>query len=66
MLRERLCNSEFYSPNTFQTSSLNALYKSLGSAAAMRFLTLLHKTLIDYVQISRTIYQDQTINEIVY
>ncbi|MEI1377304.1 hypothetical protein PQG02_11540 [Nostoc sp. UHCC 0926] len=43
---------------------INALYKSLGSAAAMRFLTLLHKTPTDYVEISKTIYQDQTIDEI--
>ncbi len=47
-----------------KVKGINALYKSLGSAAAMRFLTLLHKTSTDYVQISRTIYQDQTIDEI--
>ncbi|WP_373526260.1 hypothetical protein [Nostoc sp.] len=41
-----------------QVKGINALYKSLGSAAAMRFLTLLHKTSTDYVQMSRTVYQD--------
>jgi hypothetical protein len=47
-----------------KVKGINALYKSLGSAAAMRFLTLLHKTPTDYVEISKTIYQDQTIDEI--
>ena len=43
---------------------IKALYESLGSAATMRFLTLLHKTPTDYVEISKTIYQDQSIEEI--
>ncbi|MGM3308167.1 hypothetical protein ACSQ6I_19680 [Anabaena sp. WFMT] len=43
---------------------IKALYKSLGSAAAMSFLTLLHKTPTDYVEISKIIYQDQSIEEI--
>ncbi|WP_251959099.1 hypothetical protein [Nostoc commune] len=47
-----------------RVKGINALYKSLGSAAAMRFLILLHKNPTDYVEISRTIYQDQTIDEI--
>jgi hypothetical protein len=47
-----------------RVKGINALYKSLGSAAAMRFLTLLHKTPTDYVEISKTIYQDQTVDEI--
>ena len=34
-----------------KVKGINALYKSLGSAAAMRFLTLLHKTPTDYVEI---------------
>jgi hypothetical protein len=47
-----------------RVQGINALYKSLGSAAAIRFLNLLHKTPTDYVEISRTIYKDQTIDEI--
>ncbi|MBD2516728.1 hypothetical protein H6G93_17235 [Nostoc sp. FACHB-973] len=47
-----------------RVKGINALYKYLGSAAAMRFLTLLHKNPTDYVEISRTIYQDQSIDEI--
>ncbi|MDF5711908.1 MAG: hypothetical protein PUP90_30585 [Nostoc sp. S4] len=47
-----------------RVKGINALEKSLGSAVAMRLLTLLHKTPTDYVQISRTIYQDRTIDEI--
>jgi hypothetical protein len=34
---------------------IKALYESLGSAAAMRFLTLLHKTPTDYVEISKNL-----------
>ena len=47
-----------------KSKGIKALYESLGSAAAMRFLTLLHKTPTDYVEISKTIYQDQSIEEI--
>ena len=38
--------------------------KVLGPAAAIRFLTLLHREPTDYVEISRRLYEGQTIDEI--
>lgn len=43
---------------------IEALQKSLGSAAALRFLTLLHREPTNYVEVSRRLYEGQTINEI--
>ena len=45
-------------------SGIEALNKALGSAAALRFLTLLHREPTDYVEISRRLYEGQTIDEI--
>lgn len=43
---------------------IEALNKALGPAAALRFLTLLHQEPTDYVEISRRLYEGQTIEEI--
>lgn len=43
---------------------IEALQKSLGSAAALRFLTLLHREPTNYVEVSRRLYAGQTIDEI--
>lgn len=45
-------------------NGIEALNKALGSAAALRFLTLLHREPTDYVEISRQLYRGQTIDEI--
>lgn len=45
-------------------SGIEALNKALGPAAALRFLTLLHRESTDYVEISRRLYEGQTIDEI--
>jgi hypothetical protein len=45
-------------------SGIEALNKALGPAAALRFLTLLHREPTDYVEISRRLYEGQTIEEI--
>lgn len=45
-------------------SGIEALNKALGPAAALRFLTLLHREPTDYVEISRRLYKGQTIDEI--
>ncbi|MCK4820500.1 hypothetical protein KA005_32345 [bacterium] len=47
-----------------RVSGIEALNKALGSAAALRFLTLLHREHTDYVEISRRLYEGQTIEEI--
>ncbi len=43
---------------------IEALNKALGPAAALRFLTLFHREPTDYVEISRRLYEGQTIEEI--
>lgn len=43
---------------------IEALNKSLGTTAALRFLTLLHREPTDYVEISKRLYEGQTIDEI--
>jgi len=43
---------------------IEALNKALGPAAALKFLTLLHRESTDYVEISRRLYEGQTIDEI--
>jgi len=43
---------------------IEALNKTLGPSAALRFLTLLHREATDYVEISRRLYKGQTIHEI--
>ena len=47
-----------------RVSGIEALNESLGPAAALRFLTLLHREPTDYVEISRRLYEGQTIDEI--
>ena len=45
-------------------TGIEALNKALGPAAALRFLTLLHREPTDYVEISQRLYEGQTIEEI--
>ncbi|MBL7074334.1 hypothetical protein ISS37_03730 [candidate division KSB1 bacterium] len=47
-----------------RVSGIEALNKVLGSTAALRFLTLLHREPTDYIEISRRLYEGQTIEEI--
>ncbi len=43
---------------------IEALNQALGPSDALRFLTLLHREPTDYVEISRRLYEGQTIDEI--
>ena len=43
---------------------IEALNKALGPAAALRFLSLLHRQPTDYVEISRRLYEGQTVEDI--
>ena len=43
---------------------IDALNKTLGPARALRFLSMLHREPTDYVQISRKLYEGQSIKEI--
>lgn len=45
-------------------AGIDALNKALGPVAALRFLTLLHREPTDYVEISRRLYEGQTIDQI--
>jgi hypothetical protein len=45
-------------------TGIEALNKALGPAAALRFLTLLHRDPTDYVEISRRLYEGQSVYEI--
>jgi hypothetical protein len=45
-------------------SGIEALNKMLGPAAALRFLTLLHREPTDYIEVSRRLYEGQTIEDI--
>jgi hypothetical protein len=47
-----------------KVKGIEALNKSLGTTAALRFLTLLHREPTDYVEISERLYGKQTIDEI--
>ncbi len=43
---------------------IEALNRALGPADALRFLSLLHREPTDYVEISRRLYEGQTVDEI--
>ena len=43
---------------------IEALNRTLGPTATLRFLTLFHREPTDYVEISRRLYEGQTIEEI--
>lgn len=43
---------------------IEALNRALGPSAALRFLTMLHREPTDYVEVSRRLYEGQTIEEI--
>ncbi|GAB4301656.1 MAG: hypothetical protein Fur0025_42040 [Oscillatoriaceae cyanobacterium] len=47
-----------------QMRGIEALHKSLGVAATLRFLTLLHRQPINYVEISQRLYEGQTVEDI--
>jgi len=44
---------------------IEALNKALGPAEALRFLALFHHEPTDYVEISKKLYEGQTIEEII-
>jgi hypothetical protein len=52
------------SDTELRINGIEALNKALGPAAALRFLTLIHRDSTDYVEISRRLYEQQTVDEI--
>lgn len=47
-----------------KVKGINALNKTLGPSAALKFLAFLHRDPTDYVEISKRLYEKQTIDEI--
>jgi len=47
-----------------RVSGIEALHKALGPTATLRFLSLFQREPTDYVEISRRLYKEQTIDEI--
>ncbi len=45
-------------------AGIDALNKALGPSGALRFLTLLHRESTDYVEVSRRLYEGQSVDEI--
>ena len=43
---------------------INALNKALGPAEALRFLALFHREPTDYVDVSKKLYENQSVEEI--
>jgi hypothetical protein len=43
---------------------IDALNKALGPAEALRFLALFHRESTDYVEISKKLYENQSVEEI--
>ena len=53
------------SDTEIRINGIDALNKALGTIGAYRFLTLLHNEPTDYVEISRRLYNKQSIDEII-
>ena len=47
-----------------RVTGIEALNRALGPAAALRFLTLSHRDPTDYVEISRRLYEGQSVDEV--
>jgi hypothetical protein len=43
---------------------IDALNECLGAVDALRFLSLAHRPMTDYVKVSHRLYKDQTVDEI--
>ncbi len=57
-------NIEVMDDVEIRIKGIEALNQALGPSAALRFLTLLHREPTDYVEISRRLYEGQTVDEI--
>lgn len=50
--------------NEIRIKGIDALNKALGVTAALRFLSLISKDKTDYVEISKMLYENQSIDDI--
>jgi hypothetical protein len=51
--------------NAIRLTGIEALNTALGPAGALRFLALVHREPTNYVEISRKLYEGQTVDEII-
>ena len=56
--------NEVLDDNAIRLSGIEALNKALGHSGALRFLALIQREPTDYVEISRKLYEGQTVDEI--
>ena len=59
-----MASTEPMSDTELRIMGIEALNKALGPAAALRFLSLLHREPTDYVEISRRLYEAQSVDDI--
>ncbi len=59
-----MVNMEVVDDAEIRIKGIEALNQALGPSAALRFLTLLHREPTDYVEISRRLYEGQSVDEI--
>ena len=57
-------NTKIMDDTEIRIKGIEALNRALGPSAALKFLTLFHNEPTDYVEISRRLYEGQTIDEI--
>jgi hypothetical protein len=57
-------NIKFLNDTEIRVKGIEILNQFLGPAMALRFLSLISRESTDYVEISRRIYKDQTIDDI--
>lgn len=50
--------------NQLRMKAIATLKQELGMAATLRFLALVHQSSTDYVEISRQLYEDQSLEDI--
>lgn len=56
--------SNVMTDSELRVSGIEALNRALGATGALRFLGMIHRDPTDYVEVSRRIYQGQTVDEI--
>jgi hypothetical protein len=47
-----------------RVNGIEALNRALGASGALRFLGMIHRDATDYVEVSRRLYEGQTVDEI--
>ena len=59
-----MSTNQVMTDNELRLSGIEVLNKALGATGAFRFLTLIHREPTDYVDVSRRLYEGQTVDAI--